>query len=562
MILDGNAAAGELIADVAVVGAGPAGIVTSLELADAGFDVLLIESGGFDDDSSAQALGEEASRDPERHARMSLTTRRGVGGASAIWGGRCVPYDPIDFDRRPWITDAEWPVDYDDLAALFPRACTWFACGRPVFDARETGVLPDAIVPGLPNGDVLTSSLERWSLPTHFGRLYAQRLREHRRLRLVTGATCILVARAETAEGVDHLSCRTLAGRIVEVRARRYVLACGGLETTRLLLASAGPDGVATGNHSDHLGRWYMAHVEGVVAEACFDTPPRETIFAYERDTDGVYVRRRLSFARSFQHQEHLTNVIAWLLHPELADAAHGSGPLSLAYLALVSPLGRFLAPDALRLAMTGAERVPGAAYGDGPRGSARAHLANLVRDAPETARFAASFGARRFLARGRRAPGFAVYRPANRYPLHFHGEHIPRRESRVTLSDDRDALGLQRLSIDIRFGDDDVEGIVRAHRLWDEYLRRHSVGRLEYLSDDVHGAVAAWLGGGFHQSGTTRISRSSEDGVVDSDLAVHGVPVLHVISSSVFPTSSQANSTFMIVPFALRLVDFLKRSL
>jgi len=57
-------------------------------------------------------------------------------------------------------------------------------------------------------------------------------------------------------------------------------------------------------------------------------------------------------------------------------------------------------------------------------------------------------------------------------------------------------------------------------------------------------------------------MSARSEDGVLGADLAVHGLPSLHVVSSSAFPTSSQANSTFMIVVFALRLADELKRVL
>ena len=137
-----------------------------------------------------------------------------------------------------------------------------------------------------------------------------------------------------------------------------------------------------------------------------------------------------------------------------------------------------------------------------------------------------------------------------------------PRRDSRVTLAEERDALGLPKLKIDIRFSDADVDGVVRAHQRWDEHLQRHGAGRLEYLTPDVAESVRGWLGGGFHQSGTTRMSARSEDGVVDKNLAVHGLPTLHVISSSTFPTSSQANSTFMIIPFALRLVDHLKRSL
>jgi GMC oxidoreductase len=561
VIVDGRTVDAPLAADVAVVGAGPAGIVVALEVAAAGHDVILLESGGFDYDAAVQSLGDEAERDPTLHAPMSLATRRQVGGASTIWGGRCVPFDAVDFDRRPWISDAGWPVTYDELTPYFQRSCDWFACGRAVFDATETDYLPPSLVPGLPNAEVRTSSLERWSLPTQFGREYGEHLRASQRVRLVTNATCTQVAPVPHGGEVDHLVCRSSDGSEVRVTARRYVIACGGLESTRLLLASPEPGGRPIGDHADHLGRWYMGHVEGVAAQLRLSTHPRETIFDYERDSDGVYVRRRISFSRAFQHAEELPNVASWLVHPELSDARHRSGVLSFAYLALTSPLGPLLAPEALRLAMTG-ERVPGVPYGAADKGPIRAHLRNLVRDAVPTSRFVLGFGVKRFLVRGRRAPGFAVYNSENVYPLQYHGEHQPHRNSRVTLADERDGLGMPRLRIDVRFSDADVLGIVRAHRQWDEYVQRHRVGRLEYLFPDMADAVRARLGAGFHQAGTTRMSARPEDGVVGPDLGVHGVPDLYVASSSVFPTSSQANSTFMIVVFALRLADELKRIL
>ena len=57
-------------------------------------------------------------------------------------------------------------------------------------------------------------------------------------------------------------------------------------------------------------------------------------------------------------------------------------------------------------------------------------------------------------------------------------------------------------------------------------------------------------------------MSARSEDGVLDADLAVHGFADLFVAGSSAFVTSSQANSTFTIVAFALRLADRLELSL
>ncbi len=561
MISEAGALTGnELHADVAIVGAGPGGIVTALELARAGVDVLLIESGRSADDAVAQALGDAILDSDGKHAPMDLTTRRGIGGTSAIWGGRCVPFDPIDFEDRPFV-DGVWPVTYEELAPLFGRTCTWFVCGRPAFTRAAMPHLPASIVPGLSDGAVLSSSFERWSLPTNFGAVYRSELEASANLRVVTGLTCTRVVPAADGGGVDHLEAHTHDRTVIRVRAKRYVLAAGGLGTTRLLLASPDRDGDAIGNHSDHLGRWYMAHVEGVVANVQFTTRPEDTVYDYERDTDGVWVRRRFSFSVDSLRRLRIPNVVAWLANPDPPDARHGSGVLSFAYLMLASPLGRFMSPPPQRLALTGHD-VPGVPYGPVERTSVISHLRNVVRQPLQTARFAISFGVGRFLVPGRKSPGFFVRQPSNRYPLMFHGEHLPERDSRVVLDESVDTLGMPRLRIQARFTEHDVDGIVKAHEELDRFLREQGLGRIEYLSDDVTAHVQRRVGAGFHQAGTTRMADDPGDGVVDRNLAVHGYPDLYVASSSTFVTSSQANSTFMIVAFALRLADRLRGEL
>jgi choline dehydrogenase-like flavoprotein len=60
----------------------------------------------------------------------------------------------------------------------------------------------------------------------------------------------------------------------------------------------------------------------------------------------------------------------------------------------------------------------------------------------------------------------------------------------------------------------------------------------------------------GFHQAGTTRMSHTPDGGVVDPHLQVHGVRGLHVASTSVLPTSSQANPTLLGIALGVRLAD------
>jgi hypothetical protein len=557
MIVSGNDIphGAHLRARLVVIGAGPAGIVSALEASRRGIDVILVETGNRRQRQVYQNLSVAHRPRPDLHAPVEIAVSRQLGGTSSIWGGRCVPYDRVDFLERDIAPDSTWPMSYQDVQGYFDRACKWMVCGRPIFDVTELKHLPPRMIPGLEDGVVSTSALERWSLPTDFGRVYYEDLCNTVSLRVITDATCVRINLDDDGTRATDLDCRTLSGRFFTVGADDVIVATGGLESTRLLMCSPGPAGKSIGDHSGHLGHWYMAHLEGVIANLVLSTPPKETIYAHERDLDGSYVRRRFTFAQSYMIEHHLPNISAWIANPEMADASHRNARLSLTYLALISPLGLMLAPPAVRLSLTGT-KIPGAPYGMTMRSSVWAHVRNLLRHPIEMMRHASDFGFKRVFSPGRKPPGFFVWNPENRYPFQYHAEHLPHYESCVRLADDVDELGMPKLEIDIRFTDEDIDGVVAAHRHFDSYLRDSGVGRLEYLTDDPSAAVRGLTGGGFHQVGTTRMSKDPGDGVVDENLAVHGIPNLRVVSSSVFVTAGQANSTFMVVVFAIRLID------
>ena len=96
-----------LRADVCVVGAGPAGIALALALSGRGLSVLLLEAGRRPQDPLAQALYEGELANPQ-HSPPHRYRMRGLGGSSTRWGGRCMPFDPIDFERRDWVAAPGW----------------------------------------------------------------------------------------------------------------------------------------------------------------------------------------------------------------------------------------------------------------------------------------------------------------------------------------------------------------------------------------------------------------------------------------------------------------------
>lgn len=528
--------------DVCIIGAGAAGIALAVELGRAGIGTILLEAGSVSGAAGSQRLYRGTVNDPDRHLAPDRDRSRGLGGTTALWGGRCMPYDPIDFAPRPWIAASGWPIGLDTLEPFYRRAHDVVDCGAYVYEAAAAG-LPGTLIEGFRDGAVTTGSIERWSPPTHFGTSFRPELERSEAIRLVTGGVVVGLEADRAGTRVDRVTVRTLRGRRFGVRARRVVLAGGGLESTRLLLVTGRDRPRALGDHSGWLGRGYMTHIGGVVARIVFN-PGQRIIFGYEQDPEGVYVRRRFRVSDEAQREHGLVNMYALLDRPLLDDAQHGSAILSLAYLAK-------------RLVQ---KQSPGASTGSGGSvlGLYWRHVRNLLTGAPEVLSVLPKFGRQRFLS-GRRVPSLLLSRADNSYHLYFHAEQTPDPASAVRLSPSCDHLGVPRLSIDFHVNDDDVDRVYRSHCIIDEELRGQGVGRLAFLGADPHADIRACKATLGHHVGTARMAADPADGVVDPDCRVHGVENLYVASSAVLPTSSQAHPTLTIVALALRLADHLR---
>jgi choline dehydrogenase-like flavoprotein len=106
--------------DVAIAGAGPAGITVALELMRSGLTVGLFEGGGMDDPGDGQDLYQGTVG--QRPYPLEASRQRFFGGSSNHWGGWCRPLDAIDLESRDWMPHSGWPVAYGELERWYPRA--------------------------------------------------------------------------------------------------------------------------------------------------------------------------------------------------------------------------------------------------------------------------------------------------------------------------------------------------------------------------------------------------------------------------------------------------------
>jgi choline dehydrogenase-like flavoprotein len=526
----------EMQPDVCVVGAGTIGIPLALELERLGCSVLLLESGGKRFSADLQGLADAEIADPDHHAVMNLAVQRRLGGASNLWGGRCVAMEEIDFAARAYVPDSGWPISFADVASYYTAACDYLGCGEAEFDD------PIRDLP-ISDPDFLFSRLERWSARPRIGANYTRRLRDSRAIDLRLEATVVGLHHADDGR-VLSIRVSNLSGSEATVTPRYVILAAGGLENTRLLLSTQRDRPNSFGGPAGALGRYYMGHLYGLAAEMVLHSEKLDSGIEYYLSRDGHYVRRRFTPSEELQQRMGLTNLSMWPDYPAIRNPDHRNGIMSLAYCGLaIPPVGRMIVAESIRSHYVG----PG-------RPAWLPHIANIVRDAPKTAAFLPAFIYRRYLA-DPYMPGFFQRNAARRYAVRFHAEHLPNPDSRVTLARGTDALGLPRLAIDFRYTKADTEPLLRAHGCFAQWLERTGLGRMNWSVpvEQRSEHIIAQCSDGHHQIGTTRMSASPAGGVVDRDCRVHGCANLFVAGSSVFPTSAEANPTLTALALGLR---------
>ncbi|HXP03533.1 MAG TPA: GMC family oxidoreductase [Stellaceae bacterium] len=535
----------ELFGDipVLVVGAGPAGIVQALELRRHGVEVTMLAGGMDGFRADFQALADAEIADPTRHAPMQIAVRRAFGGTSLLWGGRCVPFDDIDFADRPHVPLGGWPVSHDEIRPWYDIGMRYLNAGAPEFSAP------------VPSASGLTECridrLERWSERRNLRELHAAALTGDPGLKILLGAVATGIEIDPVSGRATGIVVALSSGQRVTMRARAIVLACGGLETARLMLASRMGQPRLFGSAESMLGRAYMGHLEGRIADIVLSPALPDDTFDFFIDASGRYARRRITIAAEAQQRHGLLNMCAWPDNPFLGDAAHRSAILSLAYLSLATPgLGNLLEPEAIRRK-----------YLEHGVREVEKHLRNIFCGLPEAVRETASFLYRRYV-KTPRLPGFFVRNKARRYALFYHAEQAPNLASTVSLGEARDALGMPRLRIDLRYSALDAESVVAGHDIIDRNLGDAGLGHLDhhFPAEERAARVPDQMTDGYHQVGTVRMAADPKRGVVDADCRVHGTPNLFVAGSAVFPTSGQANPTLLIAAFSARLAAHVAR--
>jgi choline dehydrogenase-like flavoprotein len=528
----------QLDAQVCIMGAGPVGLTIARELIAQRIGVLILERGNGDtlggpaDDGLvleppyervSAPRGRGVERDMPRFEPYPIgeSRGRGIGGSSWkwAWGGaehgwraQLPPFDAADFAAQvPGLSG--WPIDYAEFARHVDRAAEH--CGLTPFESEA----PTSWL--APHG--IFAKRYRSGSSTVFWSNAADDVINSPHARLIANACVLELASGTDGNAIGTVRAASCPGREFVVRAERYVLACGGIDNARILLASRGPGHAnGIGNASDMVGRCFMEHI-GV-----------DVGYFVPRDRK----RLRDPGAYALHHRNGELVQLKYQLEPAVRRA---DGLPNVVYQFAPSRL------TAREIAAWYARHLPGRRALAARRGeldSESGTLRAVLADAPGLIRGQAA------LLAGK------VVRVIDKHPFALRvrasAEQYPDPACRVTLTERRDTFGVEIAALAWRISDADLDGLRASQQRLAEVLAREGVGTLYPL--DVREDGSPPLGVGFHHMGTTRMSASPNDGVVDGDCRVHGVGNLYCAGSSVYPTGGSANPTFTAVTLAVRL--------
>jgi choline dehydrogenase-like flavoprotein len=531
--------------EVCVIGAGAAGITAAIELDGFGRDVVLLEGGGLDQERTSQetyrgrVIGDTSSN---LHPPLDSVRQKRLGGTTGSWGGRCIPLDPIDFEQRDYLPGSGWPIGLADLGPYYRSANRYCEVGNDEYTSETAfpGAPKFLLEPGQ-HALFRDDKVLRYSKPTDFGKAYRERLRASRRVQVLLHANTLRLDTDQRRQAVISAVVASAPGREFRVEARSFILAAGGLETTRLLLVTRKHSRTDLGGRA--LGHYYMTHLDGYVGALRFLGPVPPAAYSYDRSHDGVYCRRLICLNEQTLRDEGLLNFSAVLYMPAPDDPSHGDGLLSAFALAKEMLYRAKLGFKSRRHGLKRPSPPPVAL-----------HLRNIVRDPFRLPSFATFWMRERLLAR-RKIPSFLTESKSGEYRFLFSAEQSPSYANRLQLDSQPDRFGISRLLVEWNVSVSDHESIIRALSIIGSELKR--LGIASVATPATPEELAASIGGGFlggtHAMGTARMSRSPKEGVVDPDGRVHGLHNAFVASSAVFPTGGFGAPTLTIVALSIR---------
>ncbi len=497
--------------DICIIGAGAAGISMALEWIGGPQKVILLEGGGFEFDEKIQAT-ERRRIDRAKILSAPIEQIALFRGHHGPLGRFVHPVRPTSIFRAERLRARKRLAHRQSkiLDPFYAKAHQTLGLGPYQYDLAYWQTSYPDFIPFPLDRNIIWNKMWQYS-KARFGPLYKETLVQAKNVHLYTYANVVDLKASDNITSIKEVTIKVHSGKQHKVRAKYFVLACGTIQNTRLLLASNSQASSGLGNEHDLVGRYFMEHLEIASAELWMLKPFKTDL--YVRDYRVTQPSAELAITEKEQRHHKILNGTASLI------------PLAL---------GRNQKPKMETWQDDDPRKAQEITFSQG--GEAIKKSAQ-VKEGPM----------------------------AQAYQLNTRMEQAPNPDSRITLGSERDALGVPKVSLHWQLTALDKYSIRKIYELIGQQFGLSGLGRVRFMeflrdADDLSWPVGT--NGGWHHMGTTRMSDDPKRGVVDANCKVYGISNLYIAGAACFPTAGAANPTLTLVALSLRLSEHLKKRL
>lgn len=488
---------------VCIVGGGIAGLMVAARLHEP--RLVVLESGGLDPLPKFDALNAVEQSEPLYQNAIEGRVRA-LGGTSHAWGGRMLPLTANDIGARDYLGLSGWPIKKTDLDRFTPDIERLFGLNQSAYD------------PPWSHGD-LSARWTKWPMfhRRNIVQVLGGMLKAKRSPEIWVNATACHFEVDVEAGRILAVTARSFNGKRLTVRADRFVLATGTLETTRLLLLLDDCTGKRAFAGCDALGRYFNDHLKMDVGRL--------------RVIDRVLTNKIFGI--------HINGSTRRALHLETTASAQRDDRAASGYMTV-----RY-------------EFQPMSIY---------AYVRNLGKAAQR--RQTSTLPIAETMMNFRSVASVLYWRLRHRVMyldptinifVEARIEQIPHSASRLSLSMQRDAFGVPILKIDWHKTRDDLHTFQSLLRRARQFWRSSSLDAtspvdwtVEWDADDLLDRAMDTS----HPAGSARMGLDPRTSVVNPRLACHAAPSLFIASAAVFPASGSANPTLTILQIACMVAE------
>jgi choline dehydrogenase-like flavoprotein len=518
-----------LNADVCIVGAGMSGQIIASKIKNK--KIIIIDSGDVNYNSTIQQLNDLDNRGLKLRTNHVNRVRQ-LGGSANLWANQLMLLEENEISKREWLdNNLEWPIDYNELKKnyeeiineIFDKSLNNF----DHFGFKKIEKYYSQLENEFINEKKLSfkkhfwpSKIEKFNINSKF----TKKLINNNNINLITNLTATQLKINQESQIINEILIQS-KGKKINVKSKVFVLSCGAIENAKIILNNSINYNIL---ENANTGRYYMDHPRTTLGTLTTRNKfSLSSLFGIKFNSFDL--RNSLKISNNHQITSKVLNCHAYL-DPDFGDEDDKYFESILNEIKKIIKLSGI--PNFLNFKNLSLKKLLELIYFKIPAQISNSYINNIIRI---------------ILSRKNNILSFSNIK------INFQGEQFPNINSKIHLSNKKDIFGQNIPIMDWKLSEIDHQTQQEFIKIIEEMTNNHS-----YLSFKKNDSLE--ITDASHHSGTTRMSLSRSDGVVDKNSKFHDVKNLYISGNSIFRTIGSGNPGLTNMAMSNKLGKYLDK--